>query len=144
MLEGRQFIEDELMVDRIRVYRADPAAPPPVMDADFHYPPVPDIVIYEGRAHVQVRSDINSNAYEAVIGEHEGTVRTCTIDVPVVADPEQGDIGSTAAILPDDACTILESPMDPERVGRVMNLQAETKDKTFSTRRRLRGLEVVA
>jgi hypothetical protein len=82
--------------------------------------------------------------YEAVVAEQEGTIRNSTIKVPVVADPEEGDIGSTDAILPDDACLILESPMDPTREGRVLNLQAQSQDKTYALSRQLRGLEVLA
>jgi hypothetical protein len=146
MLSGRQ-AEEDLMVDRIRVYRVDATAPDPVMDEETGQYPDPTTsykTVYEGRAQVLVRADINGNVYEAVVAEQEGTIRNSTIKVPVVADPEEGDQGSTAAILPDDACIILSSPMDPTREGRVLNLQAQSQDKTYALSRQLRGLEVLA
>lgn len=90
-------------------------------------------VLYEGPCRVQVRSDINSNAVEAGIGEHEFTYRTATLQLPIAA----------TGIPADAVAHILTCPLDPDQVGREFNIQAETKGKTHATHRRFRIREVV-
>lgn len=99
-------------------------------------------VIYEGRCRVQVRADINSNAVEAVVGEHEWTYRTSTAQFPMFAG--QDDAGDPSAIRSDDTLQILASPFDSARVGAVLNLQADSKSKTFASHRRFRAKEVLS
>jgi hypothetical protein len=142
LYDGR-FAVEELMVDRVRVERLPASSEKVLNPVTFKYDRPAPTLIYRGRGRVQVRSDINGNAYEAVVGERENTIRTNTVQLPMFPDPEQGDEGSTAAIRANDVLTIEESPLDPSRVGIVLNLQADLKEKTHSIMRRLRGQEVI-
>lgn len=94
--------------------------------------PVTDDDILAGRCRIQVRSDIN--AVEAVVGEHEWTYRTGTLQLP---------INGTAHIKPDYIARHLTCPYDSSLVGRLYNMQAETKGKTHATHRRYRIREVL-
>jgi hypothetical protein len=145
-LAGRRAIEAQ-MVDRCVVTRDsdpnDPGYVEPVMDpVTLQYPPAPRIRVYEGNCRVQVRSDINANAVEAVIGDHEFTYRTATLQLPI--DTDVKDFGSTAAIRPDNVATILRCSLDPAMENRELNLQAESKGKTHATHRRFRIREVLS
>jgi hypothetical protein len=91
--------------------------------------------VLAGKYRIQVRSDINSNAVEAVVAEHEGTYRTATLQLP---------IAGTGHIPTDVEAELLTCTYDPEMVGRVFNVQAETKGKTHATHRRYRIREVLS
>jgi hypothetical protein len=147
LYDGRYAAED-LMVDRVRITRAsvnDGRGRGPMNPTTLKYDQRPEpTLIYEGRAHFQVRADINGNAYESEIAQHEGTIRTANVDLPIDPDPDQGDIGDPSAVRADDRCTLLHSEHDPRREGAIFNIKAETKDKTYNTRRRLSVLEVIA
>lgn len=145
VLEDRAMAEAE-MIDTGRVTReaepGDPGYAAGVMDPDtLQYSSGPRVVVYEGRCRVQVRSDINSNAVEAVSGDHESTYRTSTAQFPM--EPAAGEIGHPGHILSDYELEILTSPLDPIRVGSVLNLQADTKSKTQASHRRFRAREVL-
>lgn len=119
----------------------------PVLGPDGKYtqiePPddVPPLLVYEGPFRIQVRADINANAYEAVVGEREGTIRTANVEFPVKTPVEAK--GSTAAILADDILKIIRVPLDPALEGHVINLQADIKAKSQATKRRFRSREVI-
>lgn len=91
--------------------------------------------ILAGRSRIQVRSDINSNAVEAVVADHEWTYRTATLQLPIFG---------TGHLRSDYVARILVCPFDPELVGRVFNVQAETKGKTQATHRRYRIRELMS
>lgn len=91
--------------------------------------------ILAGKYRIQVRSDINSNAVEAVVAEHEGTYRTATLQLPIFG---------TGHIPTDVEAELITCTYDPEMVGRVFNVQAETKGKTHATHRRYRVREVLS
>ena len=137
------------MIDRGRVTRT--AVPgdaewvdTSTLDANLQYPDQGRVVVYEGRCRVQVRSDINANAVEAVVAEHEWTYRTSTAQFPMFADSAKGDVGDPSIIQPDCILEILTSPLDPSRVGRRMNLQADSKNKTQASHRRFRARELLS
>lgn len=88
-----------------------------------------------GRCRIQVRSDINSNAVEAVVGEHEWTYRTATLQLP---------IDGTAQVPSEAVVEYLSCPSDPVMVGRVFNVSAETKGKSQATHRRYRIRELMS
>ncbi len=128
------------MIDTVVVTReaipTDPEYVPPVLDEGTgQYPDPARIVVYEGKCRIQVRSDINSNAVEAVAGDHEFMYRTGTMQLPVAG---------TGYIGPDCVATITGCPLDPDMVDREFNLMAETKGKTHATHRRYRIKEVLA
>jgi hypothetical protein len=103
-------------------------------------------VIYEGPFRIQVRADINANAYEAVIGEREDLVRTANVEFPVKTPASARGMvvrGSTAAIRDDDILTIKRCRLDPAMNGRVVNLQADIKGKSQATKRRFRSRELI-
>jgi hypothetical protein len=143
--EGRAMAES-MMVDRYRVTR--PGDGPRVFDnATGQYTGPEPVVVYEGRGWMQVRADINSNAVEATTGDHEFTYRTATLQLPMSpGDDAQGrpDTGDPADIVTDCVVTILESPYDPSRVGRVLNLHADTKQKTHASCRKFSVREVLS
>jgi hypothetical protein len=144
--EDRAMAEAE-MIDRGRITRpaveGDPEWVEPVMDPDtLQYPEVPRVIVFEGRCRVQVRSDINSNAVEVVAGDIESTYRTSTVQLPM--EPADDEIGHPGAVRSDQQLEILESPLDPTRVGSVLNLQADTKSKTLATHRRFRAREGIS
>lgn len=118
--------------DRIVVYG------PGSVDADGN-PVTPDTVAgrttLSGKCRIQVRSDINSNAVEAVVAEHEWTYRTATLQLP---------IDGTGQIPSEAVAEYLTCPSDPEMVGRVFNVSAETKGKTLATHRRYRIRELMS
>ena len=128
------------MIDTCTVTRdrlaSEPGYVAPVLnETTGQYLPVNQrITVYAGKCRVQVRADINSNAVEAVIGEHEFTYRTGTLQLPIVG---------TGAILTNYVVTITACPLDPEMVGREFNLGAETKGKTHATHRRYRIKETL-
>jgi hypothetical protein len=134
-------------IDWCRVERPNTEGEAPVLDPDtLTYPDTvtPDLVlIYEGPFALQVRSDINANAVEAVIAEHEDTYRTGVIQFPVVTPASDKVRGRTDAILADDQLTIVRCRLDPSMNGRVLNLQADTKGKTAATMRRFRSREAL-
>lgn len=144
--EDRAMAEEQ-MIDRGRVTRkllpSDPGYVQPVFnEATGQYDDGPPAVIYEGRCRIQVRADINSNAVEAVVGEHEWTYRTSTAQFPMFAGPD--DVGDPSTIRSDDTLTIVASPLDAARVSAVLNLQADTKSKTLASHRRFRAKEVLS
>ena len=132
-LRGRAAI-DKIMVDTCVIHRFDPAVRV-WNESTGQYDPGPGVEVYRGRCRVQVRSDINSNAVEAVVGDHEWTYRTATVQLP---------IEGTERVVADCVLTLLSSPHDPARVGIKLNLQADTKGKTHATHRRFRSREVLA
>lgn len=91
--------------------------------------------ILAGKYRVQVRSDINSNAVESVVAEHEWTYRTATLQLPILGT---GHIRSDYIGIP------LTCTFDPELIGRVFNLQVESKGKSQATHRRYRIRELMA
>ena len=138
-IAGRRAME-AIMIDSCVITRdrlpSDPGYVEPVLDeATGEYPPMQRVVVYRGRCRIQVRSDINSNAVEAVIGEHEFIYRTATLQLPV---------GCAGNIPPNSVVTMLTCPLDPDMVGREFALQAENKGKTHATHRRFRIKEVLA
>lgn len=103
---------------------------------------LPRTLVYRGPFRLQVRSDINSNAVEAVIGEHEDVYRTGSIELPV-RTPTSAQ-GSTSAVLPGDMLTILRCKTDAAMQGRVLNMMGDVKGKTNASKRRFRTREVIA
>lgn len=92
-------------------------------------------VTLSGKCRIQVRSDINSNAVEAVVAEHEWTYRTATLQLP---------IEGTAQIPAEAVAEYLSCPSDPVMVGRVFNVSAESKGKSQATHRRYRIRELMS
>lgn len=88
-----------------------------------------------GRCRIQVRSDINSNAVEAVVGEHEWTYRTATLQLPILG---------TSRIPSKATVEYLTCVYDHDMVGRVFNVSAETKGKSQATHRRYRIRELMS
>lgn len=123
-----------LMIDTCRITKPG-VGTGPFNEETGQYDPPARITVYEGPCRIQVRSDINSNAVEAVVGEHEFTYRTGTLQLP---------IDGTADIKPDYVAEHLTCPLDPSLVGRLYNLQAESKGKTHATHRRYRMREVLS
>jgi hypothetical protein len=133
VLAGRQSVE-RLMIDRCIIRRF--AAGDRVWNEDtLQYDLGAGEIVYTGRCRVQVRADINSNAVEAVIADHEWTYRTATVQLP---------IEGTEGVVSDCVLELTESPLDPARVGLVLNLQADSKSKTHATHRRFRAREVLS
>lgn len=130
---GRELAQAHF-IDTCRITR-DGDGPRVLDETTGEYVDPPRVVVYEGPCRVQVRSDINSNAVEAVIGEHEFTYRTGTLQLP---------IEGTADIKPDYVAEHVSCPFDPSLEGRVYNMQAETKGKTHATHRRYRIREVLS
>ncbi len=131
--EDRAMAEAE-MIDTCRIKRFDPSDR--VWNEDTgQYDPGAGTTVYEGKCRLQVRSDINANAVEAVVAEHETTYRTATLQLP---------ISGSEAVVPDCVAEILTCSLDPHMVGRILNLQAESKGKTMSSHRRFRAREVVS
>lgn len=130
----------EQMIDTCRVTK-DGAGPKVWDEATLQYTLPPRVVVYEGPCRLQVRSDINANAVEAVVAEHEWTYRTATLQLPI--DTPAGATGSAAAVSTDHQAEILTCPLDSNMVGRILNLQAESKGKTMSSHRRFRTRELL-
>lgn len=130
------------MIDTCRITRAIAPSPDDFNESTLQYDPPPPEVIYEGPCRVQVRADINSNAVEAVVAEHEWTYRTGTLQLPITAPADA--VGSTANVRPDDTAEILTCPLDVEMAGRQLNLQADTKGKTMASCRRFRTRELLS
>lgn len=111
---------------------------PGAVDKDTLVPLQPDSemsrAILAGKYRIQVRSDINSNAVEAVVGEHEWTYRTATMQLPILG---------TAHLEANYVANIITCTYDDSLTGRVFNLQAETKGKTHATHRRFRIRELM-
>lgn len=140
VVRGRAIAEAE-MIDRIRITR--PGAGDRVFDdATGQYTEPDPVVVYEGKCRVQVRADINSNAVEATFGDHEWTYRTAMLQLPISAGP--GDTGDPSLVIPDCIGELTASPLDPSRVGRVLNIVAETKTKTIASSRKLSVREVLS
>ncbi len=91
--------------------------------------------ILSGKCRIQVRSDINSNAVEAVVAEHEWTYRTATLQLP---------IDGTGHIESDTILTMIDCPYDHALEGRKFNVQAEAKGKTHASHRRYRIRELMS
>lgn len=124
---------EALMIDTCRITR--PGDGVPVFDEDTgQYTNPEPVVVYEGKCRIQVRSDINSNAVAAVIGEHEFTYRTGTLQLPIEGT---GDVST------DSTAIVTACPLDADMVGRQLHVMAETKGKTHATHRRYRIREVV-
>lgn len=133
VMAGRLAIE-ALMIDRCVIRKFDPDDR--VWDEPtLQYYPGAGVIVYSGKCRVQVRSDINANAVEAVIAEHEWTYRTATVQLP---------IEGTSDITADCVLELTASPLDPDRVGIVLNLQADSKGKTHATHRRFRARELLS
>lgn len=122
------------MVDTCRVTRHNPADRV-WNETTGQYSGDAGEVVYEGKFRIQVRSDINANAVEAEVAEHEWTYRTATAQLPIVG---------TENIASDCVLEILTCPLDAGRVGRQYNLQADSKGKTHSTHRRFRARELLS
>lgn len=133
-LAGRAAIES-LMIDTCRVTKAG-VGKGPFNATTGQYAPPARITVYEGKCRIQVRSDINSNAVEAVVGDYESVYRTATLQLPVTA--------TSGAIEPDCVATLLTCPLDPSLVGTEYGVLAETKGKTHASHRRFRIREVLA
>lgn len=125
---------ESLMVDTCRITKPGEGKGP-FNEHTGQYDPPPRITVYEGKCRIQVRSDINANAVEAVVGDHEWTYRTATLQLP---------IEGTGQIRPDFVCEYLTCPLDPDMVGRQFNMQAESKGKTHATHRRYRLRELLS
>lgn len=130
---GRAAIE-ALMVDTCKVVRYNPADRV-WNESTGQYDEGDGTTVYEGRFRIQVRSDINANAVEAEVAEHEWTYRTATAQLP---------IAGTEDIASDCVLEILTCPLDAGMVGRLYNLQADSKGKTHSTHRRFRARELLS
>lgn len=122
-----------LMIDEC-VITAPGEGKGPFNEETGQYDAPPRVTVYEGPCRIQVRSDINSNAVEAVVAEHEFTYRTGTLQLP---------IHGTGDIRPDYIATVTRCPLDESMVGREYNMQAETKGKTHATHRRYRIRELI-
>lgn len=142
---GRAMAEGE-MLDRYRFTR--PGAGVPVFDTvTGQYTDPEPVVVFEGRGRMQVRADINSNAVEATFGDHEWTYRTAMLQLPIAAGTDRqgrADLGDPSLITPDCTGEVIESPLDPSRVGRVINIVAETKTKTLASSRKFGVRELLA
>lgn len=137
---GRRLAEAH-MIDRCRITK--PGTGEPVRnEATLQITPPERVVVYEGKCRVQVRSDINANSVEAVVGDHEWTYRTATLQLPIAAG--DGDLGDPALVRTNYVAELLEVPLDPSRVGIRLNLQAESKGKTHSSHRRFRIKELLS
>ena len=90
--------------------------------------------ILAGKYRIQVRSDINSNAVEAVVAEHEWTYRTATLQLPIFG---------TGHLESNYVANIVTCTYDDSLTGREFNLQAETKGKSQATHRRFRIRELM-
>lgn len=128
-------IAEAQMIDTCRITKPGPGGPGAFNETTMKYDTPARVTVYEGKCRIQVRSDINSNAVEAVVAEHEWTYRTATLQLP---------IEGTGDILGDYVAEILTCPYDPEMVGRVFNLQVESKGKTLATHRRYRIRELMS
>lgn len=127
-------LAEEQMIDTCRIRRHD--ANDRIWDeATGQYSGDTGEIVYEGKFRMQVRSDINANAVEAVVAEHEWTYRTATAQLP---------IAGTAEVAPGCVLEWLTCPLDPSNVGRVYNLQADSKGKTHATHRRFRAKELLS
>lgn len=91
--------------------------------------------ILAGKCRVQVRSDINANAVEAVVGEHEWTYRTAELQLPTTG---------TDAIQSEYVVEILTCMFNPDLVGSVFAMQTETKGKSHGVYRRYRIRELIS
>ena len=151
-------IAEAQMIDVIEISKPATAGPPVLDEATGQYPVVERVVVYgpgavddttgvpittatalgrailSGRYRIQVRSDINSNVVEAVVAEHEWLYRTATLQLPILG---------TGHIRSDYVGRIITCTFDPELVGHVFNVQAETKGKTHATHRRYRIRELM-
>ena len=136
--QDRAFAEEQ-MVDRCRITRA--AGPRTFDNATGQYVTPDSIVVFEGRCRMQVRADINSNAVDAEVGDHEWTYRTATLEIPIA--PTKGDIGNPALATTGDVVEILASPLDASRVGRRTVIHAETKNKTMASCRKFATRELL-
>jgi Family of unknown function (DUF6093) len=141
LAEGRREMES-LMTDRCRVTApgAIPPGPREFDDESGQYVVPARVVVYEGPCRYQVKADINANVVETTAGDREWTYLTGTLQLPVV-DPV-GVVGSVLDIRPDHVAEWLESPSEPDLVGRQFNIQG-TYHKTHATHRRLRVREVI-
>lgn len=122
-------IAEAQMIDTCRITKPGPGGKGPLDEETGQYTLPARVTVYEGKCRIQVRSDINSNAVEAVVAEHEWTYRTATLQLPIEGT---GDVQS------DYVAEILSCPFDPSLVGLIFNVQAETKGKTLATHRRFR------
>lgn len=125
-------IAEENMIDTCRIRRHD-MNDRVWNEATLQYTGDTGTVVYEGKFRMQVRSDINSNAIEAVVGDHEWTYRTATAQLP---------IDGTSEVVPDCVLEVLTCALDPSMVGHFFNLQADTKGKTHATHRRFLAKEL--
>lgn len=132
VLADRRMAEAE-MIDTCRITK-DGVGPKVWDENTLQYTLPPRVVVYEGKCRVQVRSDINSNAVEAVVAEHEWTYRTATLMLPIDGSEE---------VSTDHQAEIIACPLDPGMVGRLLNLQADTKGKTHASCRRFRTRELL-
>jgi hypothetical protein len=111
---------------------------PGAVDKETLEPLLPDSTlnkaILAGKYRIQVRSDINSNAVEAVVAEHEWTYRTATMQLPILGS---GHLESNYV------ANIVTCTYDDSLTGRQFNLQAETKGKSQATHRRFRIRELM-
>lgn len=150
-------IAEAQMTDTCTIAR--PGVSSGALDADLQYVTAAPVIIYgpgavdpvtgvpitadthlgrdtlSGKCRIQVRSDINSNAVEAVVAEHEWTYRTATLQLP---------IDGTGHIESDTILTILTCMYDEAMVGRKFNVQAETKGKSHASHRRYRIRELMS
>lgn len=133
MLQGRRAIE-ALMVDTCRITKPG-VGKGPFNEATGQRDKPARVQVYEGPCRLQVRSDINSNAVEAVVAEHEWTYRTATLQLPMAG---------TGDLKPDYVVEMVTVPYDPSMVGKQYNMQAESKAKTHATHRRFGVREVLA
>lgn len=126
-------LAEEHMIDTCRIKRYD-VSEREWNETTLQYDGDDGTVVYEGKFRMQVRSDINSNAVEAVVGDHEFTYRTATAQLP---------IEGTADVVSDCVLEWLTCPLDPANEGRIYNLQADTKAKTQASHRRFRAKELL-
>jgi hypothetical protein len=143
--QDRAMAESE-MIDRCRITRAADTRGA-FNEATGQYDTPAPVVVYEGRCRVQVRADINSNAVEAAVGDHEWTYRTATLELPVAAGNDatgRPDVGDPSQVVPDCVTELLESPLDPSRVGRRLVVTAETKNKTLASCRKFATRELLS
>lgn len=128
-----------LAVDTWRITK--PGVGEPVLDeaTGVRVPPAP-VLVYEGPARLQIRSDVNSNVVEVTAGEREWAYQTATLAVPIATPP--GALGDPTGVHIDQTATCLVAVEDPALQDRVFQIRA-IMHKTHATSRRLRVTETV-
>lgn len=130
------------MLDTFRITKPGPGGKGTFNNATGKYDAPPArVVVYEGRARLQVKADINSNVVETTAGDREATYLTATLQLPIDAPADTVE-GTPGAVRPDHIAECLTCPTDSTMVGRLWNIQG-IYHKSQATHRRFRVREVI-